>query len=358
MVIREKTLKILSTKKKLTTRDVVLECGVSRQYANSVIRKLIKEGLVVKIGSTSSVFYVRPERAKLLDIKVEKKFRNEKLEESEVFDIINKQLFPVSKIPDNVANIFWYVFTEMFNNAMEHSESKIINVAAERNRKNISFTIDDFGIGVFNNIMKKGQLSSELEAIQDLLKGKTTTQPRGHTGQGIFFSSKAVDLFILESFGYRLRVDNILNDVFIERSRPLKKGTKVSCVINRSSEKNMEDVYLKHQAGPFEIGFNKTEIKVRLFAMGGTIYISRSQAKRILIGLDKFKSIVFDFEKVSTVGQAFADEIFRVFPQKHPEIMIQAINTSETVQFMIDRVEKNNVEIEKRTGKLFDLGDK
>jgi hypothetical protein len=57
-----------------------------------------------------------------------------------------------------------------------------------------------------------------------------------------------------------------------------------------------------------------------------------------LNGLDKFKNIVLDFDKVPTAGQGFADEIFRVFQSKHPDIVISSINTNEAVQFMIDRV--------------------
>jgi hypothetical protein len=40
------------------------------------------------------------------------------------------------------------------------------------------------------------------------------------------------------------------------------------------------------------------------------------------------------------VGQAFADEVFRVFKIKHPEIIITPINMNEGVEFMINRVEK------------------
>ena len=50
--------------------------------------------------------------------------------------------------------------------------------------------------------------------------------------------------------------------------------------------------------------------------------------------------LVMDFEKVPTIGQAFADEIFRVFKSKYPKKIVSTINTNEAVQFMIDRVAK------------------
>ncbi|MBI2442729.1 MAG: STAS-like domain-containing protein, partial [Candidatus Levybacteria bacterium] len=151
--------------------------------------------------------------------------------------------------------------------------------------------------------------------------------------------SKIADVFILESFQYRLRVDNIVKDIFIEELTPLKKGTKVTFTLSSASKKHLNDVFSQFITTPGEVGFDKTEIKVRLYT-SGTVYISRSQARRILTGLDKFKTIILDFDRATTVGQAFADEIFRVFQQRHPDIKIVPINMVEPVKFMIDRVEK------------------
>ena len=175
--------------------------------------------------------------------------------------------------------------------------------------------------------------------MQDLLKGKTTTQPHSHTGEGIFFTSKVADIFELDSFGYKMRVDNVVKDVFFQETQEIKKGTKVTFAISVNSSKHLNDVFSKFVTKQGEAGFDKTEILVRLFIQG-SVYISRSQAKRILTGLEKYNTIVLDFDKVTTIGQAFTDEIFRVFQQRHPEIKIQPINMSEPIKFMIDRVER------------------
>jgi hypothetical protein len=85
-----------------------------------------------------------------------------------------------------------------------------------------------------------------------------------------------------------------------------------------------------------DYGFDKTEIRVKLFTTGG-IHISRSQARRVLVGLEKFKIILFDYENVPLVGQAFADEIYRVFQELHPNIRLENENMSEGVRFMVER---------------------
>lgn len=352
MTIEEKALKILSQKQRLTTKDIVLACKISRQYASMVLRRLIKKGFVVKVGSTRSAFYISPQHIRSLDVKTKKTFQSQGLEEDEVYNTIEKELHFSFQFSENVQSILSYAFTEMLNNAIGHSSSKLIKVVVEKEGNNISFVVNDFGIGVFRNVMRKRNLKSELEAMQDLLKGKTTTQPQAHSGEGIFFTSKIADLFILESFGYRLRVDNTIKDTFIEELKPIKKGTKVSFLIDKNSTKHLNSVFEKYQTGTVEFGFDKTEVKVKLFSVG-TIYVSRSQAKRILTELDKFKSIVFDFDKVPTIGQAFADEIFRVFANAHPDIETQAINTNKAVQFMIDRVDRSVTNKEERNGRLF-----
>lgn len=74
--------------------------------------------------------------------------------------------------------------------------------------------------------------------------------------------------------------------------------------------------------------------------LGGHL-ISRSIARRILSNIEKFKVIFLDFNRVKTIGQAFADEIFMVFENKHKKITILPINVNEKVKFMIKRVDKS-----------------
>lgn len=240
--------------------------------------------------------------------------------------------------PENIQSIVHYAFSEMLNNAIDHSQSKNIEVKLESNGV-IRFIVDDFGIGVFKNVMQERHLKSELEAMQDLLKGKTTTAPKAHTGEGIFFTSKVADRFILESFRYRMVVDNTIPDVFFQEKRRINRGTRVIFTIARTSDRHLNKIFEKYQSSPGSYAFDKTEVRVRLFTMG-TIYISRSQARRILAGLEKFKKIVLDFNKVPNVGQAFADEIFRVFQNRYPNISIEPTNMNETVRFMVKRVDR------------------
>jgi|SRR3989344_2014212 len=333
-------LKLASRKDFFTTQDVVRELGgVSRQAASSHLRSLVKRGFLVKRGTTIGSRYILTQKAALLNSdRIHLRIKRAGLEEHKIFTTLRDQSPFMRELKDSVGSVLFYAFSEMLNNAIEHSRSKWVEIDISRDDTNLSFSIADFGIGVFKNIMQTRHLGSELEAIQDLLKGKTTTAPHSHSGEGIFFTSKVADLFILESFGHRLRVDNLINDVFIERSESINHGTRVRFTIALNSPRHLNDVFSRFVTNPGEPGFDKTEIKIRLFTVGN-IYISRSQARRVLSGLEKYRSIVFDFDKVTTVGQAFADEIFRVYNSNHPNIQLEAINMSEPVKFMVERAQ-------------------
>lgn len=301
---------------------------------------MINAGEIVKFGSTRSAFYTLPE---LIDeigpSAVRHRLENRDIKEHEVFDGLVSKFPALRTAPENVRSIVHYAFSEMLNNAIEHSKSKNIEVEMENESGIIRFVVNDFGIGVFRNVMRQRKLKSELEAMQDLLKGKVTTDPKAHTGEGIFFTSKVADRFVLESFGYQMIVDNTIPDVFFQEVERVNRGTRVVFTVARNSTRHLNKIFEKYQSKPGSYAFDKTEVHVRLFTMG-TVYVSRSQARRILVGLEKFKKIIFDFDRVPNIGQAFADEVFRVFQSRYPDITIVPINMNETVRFMIERVEK------------------
>lgn len=342
MTNKEKILEIIDKQGKATSREIMESIGVSRQYVNLVISELIAEGRVFKVGGTRKAFYVskafmdtHPETVPVI---FRKRYKNTSLEEHKVFMEIEDKLPRFKELPENIRSIFTFAFSEMLNNAIEHSTSKIISVEVVLRDKLLSFVVNDAGVGVFRNIMKKKNLQSEIEAIQDLLKGKTTTMPRTHSGEGIFFTSKTADSFILDSFGHILSIDNNIDNVLARTTSAIKRGTRVIFKINTGSERHLNDVFKKYTniGSDSDYGFDKTEIRVKLFTSGG-VHISRSQARRILEGLEKFKVILLDYKDVPLVGQAFVDEIYRVFQNKHPNIVIQEENMSEGVKFMVER---------------------
>lgn len=337
---KNQIIEVVSSLGKATVTDVLknLSEPKSRQWVSLLLTQLAKEKILVSSRSGRYVIYVLPENIDLIGNKISRRLVNQNLDEDIVFVEESQKTFFIKSLKKDVKSILSYAFTEMLNNAIEHSKSETIEVFFEKSDDKIIFEIRDKGVGSFRNIQQKKGLKSELEAIQELLKGKTTTLPHSHSGEGIFFTSKIADLFILDSYGYRLRVDNKINDLFIEEPDSIE-GTRVRFEIDENTNKHLEDIFKEYQAEPESHAFDKTKVHVKLFK-AGTVYISRSQARRLMVNLQKFRLIVLDFEGIETVGQAFADEVFRVFASKNPGVKIYPINMIEIVQFMIDRVQK------------------
>lgn len=312
----------------------------TRQYLSRLVNELVNESLLVKMGKGRWTKYALPEEAEKLSEQAKARLSNNKaLNEDKVYADFKSKVAGLRSLPDNVGHIISYGFTEMLNNAMDHSRSKGITVDINIEPDVASFRVSDKGIGVFRNVMTQRKLANELEAIQDLTKGKITTQKKGHTGEGIFFTSRAADLFILESYGYRLRVDNSIPDIFVEKIHTGGRGTVVKFTIAKDSKRDLGAIFRRYQVDPEGTDFDVTEIKVKLYKQD-VEYVSRSQAKRLLVDLDKFRRIILDFEDVPTVGQGFADEVFRVFQTAHPAIELRPINMNDEVAFMVNRVER------------------
>ena len=108
------------------------------------------------------------------------------------------------------------------------------------------------------------------------------------------------------------------------------------------TERTTKEIFDEYTSDDFV--FNKTKIIVHLAKdYLGHDFVSRSLAKRILMNVEKFKIIVLDFENIDNIGQGFADEVFRVFRNKNPDITVVPVNMNEEIEFMINRAMKNNL---------------
>ncbi len=326
----------LKKKSRITTADLVAKTGLSRAYAQRFLKDLADEGSIIRVGKANQAHYVLASKKGALPARptsVRKIITNKGLAEDKVLSEIKEESSIFQGMAGNISSIIDYAFTEMLNNAIEHSASEKIDIVVMKTAVDIRFTVADRGVGIFNNIMKKKRLGSTMDAVQDLLKGKETTAPEAHSGEGIFFTSKIADEMTIKSFEKKIVFDNVGQDIYIKDIQSAK-GTRVDFVLGLKSKKTLPDLFNQYTDEFFQ--FSKTGVKVKLYHQN-VDYVSRSQARRILAGLDKFKTIEFDFRDVETVGQAFADEIFRIWQAAHKDIKVAVKNTNENILLMIKR---------------------
>ena len=306
----------------------------SRTTVHRHLNRLLRDGKIIKSGTTRQVqYFLKTEKNKKIQIPLESGIM-----EDRVWKEIFSQDFEA--LPKNIREICEYGFHEMLNNVIDHSEGTGVVIKTVWTSDSVTIAIHDNGIGIFRKIKNALELDDERESALHLSKGKFTTDKENHTGEGIFFTSRAFDDFHITSRGTSYIRTNWDEDWFLERAEDsISEGTALIMKIALDSKRKMREVHAQYQHEDSDgiQKFDKTHILVQLSKLGDERYVSRSQARRIVLGLEKFKHVVLDFKNISTVGQGFVDEVFRVFQSKYPRIEITYINANDDVRFMIER---------------------
>ena len=305
--------------------------GISDKTVYRYLQEMVNEGILIKTNRQYAL------------INEEFKYhfkRTEALEQGEDFIYSHYILKHIADLKTNLCSIWDYGFTEIMNNAIDHSESDNIRIIVRRNRLRTSILIIDDGIGIFEKIKKKYQLQTVDDAVNELFKGKLTTDPDHHSGEGIFFTSRLMDYFAAVSCG-SIFTHNKYSEISQEisvfgsgRIRKNKRGTLIYMSLSNYSNKNALDIFNSYAS--IEGGFTKTSIPLK------NIYdmppVARSQAKRLVRRLGDFEEVILDFEGMEAIGQGFAHELFVVFQNEHKNTRLIPINSNEVITKMIAHV--------------------
>jgi len=305
--------------------------GITRQAVNKHLQRLVEENALASEGQTRNRAYRLYPLVQWL--------HEYALDDSLAEDLVWRSNIEPSlgQLQQNVSDIWHYGFTEIFNNAIDHANGRKVEVLLRKNAAATELAIIDDGVGIFKKIQTELGLLDERHAVLELAKGKLTTDPENHTGEGIFFTSRMFDAFDILSGGvYFSHKFGEAEDWILERAQP-ESGTAVRMKLNNHTSRSQKKVFDKFTSGD-DFGFTKTVVPVHLAQYGDERLISRSQAKRLLARIDRFKTVILDFTGVQSIGQAFADEVFRVFVLRHPEVELFDIKANSAVKRMIRHV--------------------
>lgn len=222
-----------------------------------------------------------------------KTYKREDVEEGLLWE---RDFAPFFELPPNIRNIAHHGFTEIANNAHDHSDGKNVSIIMCLKDGTLSILVADDGIGIFRKIQNALNLPDPRLSLLELSKGKLTTDSSKHPGKGIFFSFRMFDTFIIKANGLAFQHDiRVKSDVLFEE--PYDMGTSVFMAIAIDSTKISKEVFDEFSV-PKELSFSKTIVPVRLASIGGENLISRSQAKRLVSRLDAFKTVILDLTKL------------------------------------------------------------
>lgn len=309
--------------------------GISRQAANRHTQRLVQSGMLEASGNRRNRKHtLKSLREEILSFELKPGLAEDSVWAKQIKPIVAPFVGP------NANDILWYGFSEIFNNAIDHSEGSMVDVAIYIFSKKISLMIRDNGTGIFDKIQRYFMLDDPRHALLELAKGKLTSDPERHTGEGIFFTCRMFDWFSIRSrFLSFIRYGD--DDWLLEDRKKELKGTSVTMEIRRNTERTSKEVFDKYAGEANDYGFTRTHVPVNLALYEGETLVSRSQAKRLLARVDRFREVLLDFKDVKDIGPAFADEIFRVFAKVHPSIKLFWINANPLVEKMIARAKGN-----------------
>jgi len=316
---------------------VAAKFDLSRQAALNNVKRLVDENVIDQSGTKRGCTYAL--KAHMVDLRVQ---LTDGLDESEVWQTLVRTFLP--KLRPNVAFICSYGFTEVLGNAMSHSEGDTVEVRVEYDECEIRMSLTDNGIGIFTKICHSLQVNNPVDAVIEIHKGKFTTDPDRRLGEGLFYVSRLFDEFSIRSAGYDFKLAGSKESLTEYPLDPSNHGTEISMKIALDSTLEADDVFSGHNAkgelgeGESAFGLSKTRISVGLMQHGGVALVSRAQGKRLVDRLEKFKEIILDFEGVQKIGQGFADELFRLFPNAHPDVHMHLVNQSESIEKMVRHV--------------------
>lgn len=242
---------------------------------------------------------------------------------------------PLLDLKPNVARLAQHAFTELLNNAIDHSGGTGVTVSVRQTGFHLQMLVSDDGCGIFDSIDRTWQIGDPALAMLELGKGKLTTLPERHCGHGLFFVSHAADIFDLHANRSAFQRRPGRSGWF--SLRPLERqGTSIFLAIALDTPRTLDEVLRAHAEAGY--GFDHTEVALRLLTGPSVGLESRAQARRVVSRLTEFRRAKLDFSGIEDIGPAFADELFRVFARAHPGVELRPEAMAPRVAAMVESV--------------------
>lgn len=332
IVIRNFILHQLLSNARTVIPSTIKEFGLTRQAVSRHLKALVDSGDVLARGETKSRKY-----ALATKFSVDENIQISPV--TEEYAIWTKLVRPhLADLKPNVIDICHHGFTEMMNNVIDHSTSPVARIHIRRTAVSLDMRIMDKGVGIFKKIQQDFDLDDQRHALLELSKGRLTSDADNHSGEGIFFTSRMFDKFMIHS-GKMVYMCMPSNEdyLFDSLDKAFVPGTAFYMFIKLDSARDSTAIFDRFTLSDEDHAFSKTQVPVFLASYDNDQLVSRSAAKRVLVRFTKFKEVCLDFQKVERVGQAFADEIFRVYAKANPNVSLYYSNANDEVVGMIKR---------------------
>lgn len=96
-----------------------------------------------------------------------------------------------------------------------------------------------------------------------------------------------------------------------------------------------------------------TRVRIDLAALAGKgdVPMSRGEARALATAFPDAGGVELDFAGIERIGPSFADELFRVFANAHPNLVLAPVNMTDAVSTMVQRAQAGRTKGESRQGR-------
>ena len=308
--------------------EVAARTGLGLRSARRMLARLVELNWLVREGSRR-----RPRWRPGLLRQVVRRYELCGLEEDLPWAL---DFAPFFDLPAHLGRLVQHTFCELLNNAIDHSSGSQVTVSLRQTASQVQLLVCDNGVGVFGRIAQDFAIADPSLAMLELSKGKLTSQPQRHSGQGLFFTSRLADVFDLHANAVAFQRRAWDERGWRPQPRALKEtGTSVYAAFALDTPRTLESVRQPYSADGGGMDFARTVVPLHLIASEQVGLESRAQARRVHARLAEFARAELDFAGVPTIGQAFADELFRVAAPTRPGLELVPVNMSSAVAAMV-----------------------
>lgn len=245
---------------------------------------------------------------------------------------------PFFALPAHVRRLAQHAFSELLNNAIDHSGGTSVTVSLRQTPSHVQLLVSDDGRGLFDKLHEAFDLADPALAMLELSKGKLTSQPERHTGRGLFFTSKLADVFDLHANAQAFQQRHWQPHAWTAGRALPHRGTSVYVAIALDTPRTLDEVLAAYSLDGTTPGFERTVVPLRLITSEVAGLESRAQARRVASRLQSFRRAEVDFAGVPHVGHGFCDELFRVQAGTLPALDLVPVNMAPAVAAMVGSV--------------------
>lgn len=304
--------------------------GISRQAAAAQLRKLVETQWLQREGRGRRIRYVPG-----LLRQVVQRYPLQGLQEDRPWSL---DFAPNFELPREVARMVQHAFTELVNNAVDHSAGSSVTISMRQTPHQVQLLVSDDGRGVFDSISAAHEIVDPALAMLELAKGKLTSAPDRHAGRGLFFTAQLADIFDLHANDAAFQQRDWQRGHWLRGRPACRLGSSIYVAIALDTERTLDEVLRRFSLNGASYGFERTLVPLKLLATPQAGLESRAQARRVAMRLAQFRRVDLDFDGLADIGHSFVDELFRVFGRQHPGLELVPVNMAPRVAAMVASV--------------------